>query len=64
MEGTKVPTLRAAGEQEERFTLHRKYAEENIPGVKATGADGGHACNLEALEAFNAAVLTFIRQHS
>ncbi|CAM9547364.1 unnamed protein product [Phaeothamnion confervicola] len=64
VQGTKVPTLLVAGEQEERFTPHRKYAEENIPGIKVAGIDGGHACNIEAPEAFNAAVLEFIRQHS
>ncbi|MEQ1888792.1 MAG: alpha/beta fold hydrolase, partial [Alphaproteobacteria bacterium] len=61
---TKVPTLLVAGEKEERFAPHRKYAEENIPGIKVVGVDGGHACNIEAPDAFNAAVLEFIRQHS
>ena len=60
---TKVPTLLVAGEKEERFAPHRKYAEEHIPGIKVVGVDGGHACNIEAPEAFNAAVLEFIRQH-
>jgi pimeloyl-ACP methyl ester carboxylesterase len=64
VQGTKVPTLLVAGEKEERFIPHRKYAEENIPGVKVVGVDGGHACNIEAPEAFNAAVLEFLRQHS
>ncbi len=64
VQGTKVPTLLVAGEQEARFAPHRKYAEENIPGVKVVGVDGGHACNIEAPEAFNAAVLEFVRQHS
>lgn len=61
--GTKVPTLLVAGEQEERFIPHRKYAEANIPGLKVVGVDGGHACNIEASDAFNAAVLEFIREN-
>jgi len=64
VQGVKVPTLLVAGEQEERFRPHRKYAEENIPGVKVVGVDGGHACNIEASGAFNAAVLEFVRQYS
>lgn len=63
VQGTKVPTLLVAGEQEERFISHRKYAEENIPGLKVVGVDGGHACNIEAAGEFNAAVQEFIRQH-
>ena len=64
VQGTKVPTLLVAGEQEERFIPHRKYAEANIPGLKVAGVDGGHACNIEAAGEFNAAVQEFIRQHN
>lgn len=64
VQGTKVPTLLIVGEQEERFAPHRRYAEENIPGLKVVGVDGGHACNIEAPEAFNAAALEFILRHS
>lgn len=63
VQGTKVPTLLVAGEQEERFAPHRKYAEQHIPGLKVAGVNGGHACNIEAASEFNAAVLAFVRQH-
>ncbi|MFZ5834271.1 MAG: alpha/beta fold hydrolase [Pseudomonadota bacterium] len=61
---TKVPTLLVAGEQEERFIPHRRYGEANIPGLETVGVDAGHACNIGASDAFNAAVLDFIRRHS
>jgi len=61
--GTKVPTLLVAGELEERFAPHRKYAEQHIPGLKVVGVNGGHACNIEAPDEFNTAVLAFVRQH-
>lgn len=64
VQGTKVPTLLVAGEQEERFTPHRRYAEQHIPGLEVAGVDGGHACNIEAAGAFNTAVLDFVRRHS
>jgi len=61
--GTRVPTLLIVGEQEQRFAPHRAYAEAHIPGLKVVGIDGGHAANIEAPEAFNAAMLDFIKQH-
>jgi len=64
VQATKVPTLLVAGEQEERFMPHRRYAEQHIPGLEVAGVDGGHACNIEAADAFNAAVLDFVRRHS
>lgn len=62
--GTRVPTLLVAGEQEKRFVPHREYGEKHIPGLEVVGADGGHAINIEAPEAFNAAVLDFIARNS
>lgn len=62
--GTKVPTLLITGEQETRFAPHRRYAETHIPGLRVVGIDGGHAANIERPEAFNAAVLDFIRENS
>lgn len=61
--GTTVPTLLVAGEQEDRFIPHRRYGEAHIPGLEVVGVDAGHACNIGASEAFNAAVLDFIRRH-
>lgn len=61
--GTTVPTLLVAGEQEDRFIPHRRYGEANIPGLEVVGVDAGHACNIGASDAFNAAVLDFVRRH-
>jgi 3-oxoadipate enol-lactonase len=35
-----------------------------IPGARLTMLDAAHACNVEAAEEFNAAVLGFIREHA
>ncbi|HBA41821.1 MAG TPA: hypothetical protein DDW95_07065 [Alphaproteobacteria bacterium] len=61
---TTVPTLLVAGEQEDRFTPHREYGEKHIRGLEVVGADGGHAINIEAPEAFNQAVRDFIARNS
>jgi pimeloyl-ACP methyl ester carboxylesterase len=52
----RVPTLLVVGEREERFAKHRRYAEETMPLLAVVGLDAGHAVNIEAAEAFNAAV--------
>jgi pyruvate dehydrogenase E1 component len=51
-------------EQEDRFTPHREYGEKHIRGLEVVGADGGHAINIEAPEAFNQAVRDFIARNS
>jgi pimeloyl-ACP methyl ester carboxylesterase len=55
----RVPTLLVVGEREERFARHRRYAEEMMPLLTVVGLDAGHAVNIEAAEAFNAAVTDF-----
>ncbi len=55
----RVPTLLVVGEREGRFAGHRHYAEEMMPLLAVVGLDAGHAVNIEAAEAFNAAVTDF-----
>ncbi len=54
-----VPTLLIAGDREEGFHAARRFAEQNIPQLSVVGLDAGHAVNLEAAAAFNAAVTAF-----
>lgn len=54
-----TPTLLVVGEREERFAASRRYAEDTFPDLEVVGADAGHAVNLGAAAAFNAAVLDF-----
>ena len=58
-----VPTLLVVGEREERFTGHRRYAEARMPSLAVVGLDAGHAVNIEAADAFNAAVADFCAKH-
>ena len=51
--------LLVVGEREERFTSHRRFAEENMPGLQVTGLDAGHAVNLQAADEFNGALEEF-----
>jgi 3-oxoadipate enol-lactonase len=37
---------------------------ELVPGARFTMLDAAHACNVEAVEEFNAAVLGFVREHA
>jgi pimeloyl-ACP methyl ester carboxylesterase len=55
----RVPTLLVAGEREVRFAAHRRFAEETMPLLRVAGLDAGHAVNIEAAAAFNAAVTAF-----
>jgi len=57
----RVPTLLVAGEREERFGGHRRFAEEMMPLLSVVGLDAGHAVNIEAADAFNEAVTAFFR---
>ncbi|MBV1876989.1 MAG: alpha/beta fold hydrolase [Pseudomonadales bacterium] len=59
---TSVPTLLVVGERESRFVQHREYAEKHIPNLEVVAADGGHAVNIDAPEAFNNAVIDFIQR--
>jgi pimeloyl-ACP methyl ester carboxylesterase len=55
-----VPTLLVVGKREERFGEYRKFAEENLPGLRSVGFDAGHAVNAEAPAEFNRAVTEFL----
>lgn len=59
----RVPTLLVCGEREQRFVPFRTFAEHTIPGLRVVGTPAGHAVNIEAAAAFNAAVVDFFRQH-
>jgi pimeloyl-ACP methyl ester carboxylesterase len=58
----RVPTLLVCGERERRFQPLRKFAEQRIPLLEVAAVDAGHAVNLEAPEAFDAAVTEFVRR--
>ncbi len=59
----RVPTLLVCGEREMRFAPYRRFAEATMPALEVVGLDAGHAVNIDAAEAFNAAVLAFFRRH-
>jgi pimeloyl-ACP methyl ester carboxylesterase len=62
--GNIVPTLLAVGEREQRFAPYRAYAEQHMPLLQVAPLDGGHAVNIDAAPAFNAAVVQFFRRHA
>ena len=57
-----VPTLLVAGDREEGFREQRRFAEQAIPAISVIRLDAGHAVNIEAAPAFNAAVAAFFRR--
>jgi pimeloyl-ACP methyl ester carboxylesterase len=56
------PTLLVHGTREKRFADKRQFAEQTIPKLQVVEVNAGHAVNIEAPDAFNSAVLDFIRQ--
>jgi pimeloyl-ACP methyl ester carboxylesterase len=57
-----VPTLVLVGERDVRFHGGTDYMATKIPGaVKVVIPDAGHAANIDQPDAFNAAVLDFLR---
>src|SRR5207249_2633402 len=56
----RVPTLLVSGVRETRFAPHREFAERVMPHTELVAADAGHAVNLEAAAAFDAAVCEFL----
>ena len=57
-----VPTLVLAGDKDRQFAKATDYMAEKIPGAeKVTIAQAGHAVNVHQVEAFNGAVLGFLR---
>jgi pimeloyl-ACP methyl ester carboxylesterase len=59
-----VPSLLVAGDRELRFADQRAFAEISMPLLRVVQLDAGHAVNLDAAEAFNAAVSTFFAEHA
>ncbi len=56
----RVPTLLVCGERDTRFEAQRSFAERHLPHLEVVAVDAGHAVNLEASEAFDAAVTRFL----
>ena len=61
---TKVPTMLLCGMLERRFKPLRAVALSEVPGIEIHDLEAGHAVNMEAAEAFNAQVRSFIRAHT
>lgn len=59
-----VPALLVCGTWEKRFAEHRAYAETAMPGLEIVNAEAGHAVNIEAAQAFNTAVVDFIKRQT
>lgn len=58
-----VPTLVLAGAKDEPFLAATDYMASKIPGAtKVIIPDAGHAANIDQPEAFNQAVLSFLKQ--
>lgn len=59
----KVPSLVVVGANDTPFLKASDYMAAKIPGAKkAVIADAGHAANIDQPEAFNSAVLSFLRE--
>jgi pimeloyl-ACP methyl ester carboxylesterase len=58
----RVPTLLVCGERDRRFEAQRRFAERYLPHLEVVAVDAGHAVNIEAADAFNAAVIDFLER--
>lgn len=58
------PALLVCGRFEKRFAPHRTFAECTMPGLEVVAVDSGHAVNMQAADAFNAAATAFIDAHA
>jgi pimeloyl-ACP methyl ester carboxylesterase len=58
----RVPTLLVCGERDARFEAQRRFAERHLPHLEVVAVDAGHAVNIEASEAFDAAVTAFLER--
>lgn len=56
------PAMLICGTRERRFRRLRDHAAANMPNLQIADLAAGHGMNMEAPEAFNEAVLSFIRQ--
>jgi pimeloyl-ACP methyl ester carboxylesterase len=59
-ETNRVPTLLVCGERDVRFQAQRRFAERHLPQLEVVAVDAGHAVNIEAADAFDAAVTEFV----
>lgn len=55
------PALLLCGTRERRFRPHRDHAAAVMPHLEVADLDAGHGMNMEAPEAFNAALIRFLR---
>src|SRR5262249_41030597 len=63
LEGVAVPTLGVVGEVDANFLSPADYMAAKIPGAhKVVLEKAGHAANIEAADAFNAAVCDFLEK--
>ena len=58
------PALLIQGRFEKRFAPHRAFAERAMPHLEVVAVDSGHAVNMQAADAFNAAAASFIATHA
>lgn len=58
----RVPTLLLCGVHETRFEERRRFAEARMPHLEVVELPGGHAVNVDAAAAFNAAALDFLKR--
>jgi pimeloyl-ACP methyl ester carboxylesterase len=56
----RVPALLVAGGREESFHGPAQFARANMPCLEVVDLDAGHAVNIQAADAFNAAVTRFL----
>jgi pimeloyl-ACP methyl ester carboxylesterase len=64
LKDNRVPALLVCGGRERRFAHHRTFAQHEIPCLECVDTAAGHAVNIEAAEAFNAAVSDFITRQT
>jgi len=55
------PALLLCGTRERRFRPHREFLPKALPRLTIADLDAGHGMNMEAPEAFNAALVEFLR---
>jgi pimeloyl-ACP methyl ester carboxylesterase len=61
----KVPTLVLVGADDERFIAAADYMAKTIPDAEKVVIPGaGHAANIDQPEAFNAAVVDYLKRHA
>jgi pimeloyl-ACP methyl ester carboxylesterase len=60
----RVPSLLVSGEREKRFVPIREFVESTMPQLTVAKTQGGHSVNIDAPQAFNSAVVDFIRAHT